>query len=223
MKANLSILPEPQKELLFELKDTPSHFVLYGGTAIALRLGHRVSVDFDFFSCVPFDPSILYQEVLYLKNSEIVQIEKNTLTCLVNRNGPIRVSFFGDISLKTVLDPDILEEGKIKIASLIDLSGMKMAVIQKGAAARDYIDIEALLTKGNIDLITALAAASIIYGSQFNPNISLKALVYFKGGDLSSVPETVMKTLLKTAKNIDLNKIPERIAELKNIQRKIQC
>ena len=44
------ILPSAQKNLWPELAGVPPHFVLYGGTALALRLGHRVSVDFDFFS-----------------------------------------------------------------------------------------------------------------------------------------------------------------------------
>src|SRR5205085_7929658 len=49
--ARLDILPAPQRTLWSELVALPRHFVLYGGTALALRLGLRVSVDFDFFSC----------------------------------------------------------------------------------------------------------------------------------------------------------------------------
>jgi hypothetical protein len=56
---NLSILPEPQRRLWAELRDTPKTFVLYGGTALALRLGHRQSEDFDFFSNKPFRSAAL--------------------------------------------------------------------------------------------------------------------------------------------------------------------
>lgn len=45
-----NILPASHRTLWNELKSTPKHFVLYGGTALALRLGHRISEDFDFFS-----------------------------------------------------------------------------------------------------------------------------------------------------------------------------
>lgn len=55
---NLSILPPPQLQLWPELDATPEAFTLYGGTALALRLGHRASVDFDFFSNQPFDPDV---------------------------------------------------------------------------------------------------------------------------------------------------------------------
>ena len=51
---DLSILPPPQLRLWPELDTTPATFTLYGGTALALRLGHRTSVDFDFFSNQPF-------------------------------------------------------------------------------------------------------------------------------------------------------------------------
>ena len=44
----LDILPASQRTLWPELDATPDHFTLYGGTALALRLGHRQSVDFDF-------------------------------------------------------------------------------------------------------------------------------------------------------------------------------
>jgi hypothetical protein len=54
MNLYLSILPESQRKLWTELNQVPSEFVLYGGTALALRLGHRISVDFDFFTSLPF-------------------------------------------------------------------------------------------------------------------------------------------------------------------------
>ena len=52
----LDILPNPQRRLWDELAAVPVEFALYGGTAIALHLGHRHSVDFDFFGNRPFDP-----------------------------------------------------------------------------------------------------------------------------------------------------------------------
>ena len=46
---HLEILPATQKRLWEELTDVPKQFILFGGTAIALYLGHRDSIDFDFF------------------------------------------------------------------------------------------------------------------------------------------------------------------------------
>lgn len=55
----LDILPKSQRSLWPELDAVPSDFVLYGGTGLALQLGHRVSEDFDFFSSYGFNPDQL--------------------------------------------------------------------------------------------------------------------------------------------------------------------
>ncbi len=88
----LDILPRPQRTLWRELDATPDHFTLYGGTALALRLGHRQSVDFAFFSHTPFDPATLAREIPYLAEAEQVQVVSHTLTCRVERCGPVLTS-----------------------------------------------------------------------------------------------------------------------------------
>ena len=55
----LDILPESQLRLWPELDAVPSDFMLYGGTGLALHLGHRASEDFDFFSSSGFEPDVL--------------------------------------------------------------------------------------------------------------------------------------------------------------------
>jgi hypothetical protein len=62
---NLSTLPIAPRALWPELATTPEAFTLYGGTALALRLGHRASVDFDFFSNGAFDPERLAESIPY--------------------------------------------------------------------------------------------------------------------------------------------------------------
>jgi hypothetical protein len=96
-KPRLDILPPAQRALWAELDATPDHFTLYGGTAVALRLGHRQSIDFDFFSRTPFDPAALAHEIPYLAGAEPVQIVSHALTCRVERGGPVLVSFFGNL------------------------------------------------------------------------------------------------------------------------------
>jgi hypothetical protein len=54
----LDILPPPQRRLWHELAALPAEFVLYGGTALALHLGHRQSVDFGFFGNRPLDEAL---------------------------------------------------------------------------------------------------------------------------------------------------------------------
>ncbi|MGI8967377.1 MAG: nucleotidyl transferase AbiEii/AbiGii toxin family protein [Limisphaerales bacterium] len=68
----------------------PRHFVLYGGTSLALRLGHRTSFDFDFFSTVSFRPLELINSLPFVKTGELLQNETNTLTVLLERGGQVK-------------------------------------------------------------------------------------------------------------------------------------
>lgn len=67
----LDILPESQRRLWPELDAVPSEFVLYGGTALALQLGHRISEDFDFFSSSGFDPDRLCSMLPFFRELEL--------------------------------------------------------------------------------------------------------------------------------------------------------
>src|SRR5437868_11234831 len=98
----LDILQPPQQRLWPELSETPAEFTLYGGTAIALRLGHRPSVDFDFFSMATFEPHTLLGQIAYLKGAVVRQSAANTLTATVDRGGPVQLSFFGALGLGQV-------------------------------------------------------------------------------------------------------------------------
>ena len=71
----LSILAPPQRRLWDELEAVPGEFVLYGGTALALHLGHRQSVDYAFFGNRPFDPARLAAKISFLAGATITQQE----------------------------------------------------------------------------------------------------------------------------------------------------
>jgi len=208
---NLSILPEPQRQLWVELKDTPKAFVLYGGTALALRLGHRQSHDFDFFSNVPFHPNSLRDSVPYLKNAEMTQFQDNTLTAIVDRNGPVKLSFFGSLGIKRVHDPDIVQENGIQVASMLDLLASKLKTVQLRAQAKDYRDVLSTLDAG-LSLAEGLAAAAAIYGKEFNGALSLKALTFFEDGDLPGLTAAVQKRLREAATSVNLKGLPSVVA-----------
>jgi hypothetical protein len=206
-KPNLSILPEPQKQLWVELRDTPKTFVLYGGTALALRLGHRQSEDFDFFSNKSFQPTSLRSSIPYLKHAEMTQFQENTLTAIVDRNGPVKLSFFGSLGIKRVQDPDIVEENGVQIASILDLFASKLKTIQVRAEAKDYRDIVGALNAG-LTLAEGLSAAVAIYGREFNGALSLKALTFFEDGDLPRLTPETRKKLLGAATSVNLKRLP---------------
>lgn len=203
----LDILPPPQKCLWPELAGIPEHFVLYGGTALALRLGHRDSVDFDFFSDREFQPMALYGALPLLKGATIVQSEANTLTCLADRGGDVKLSFFGLPHIARINPPDICADNGLRIASLLDLAATKAAVVQQRAQAKDYLDIDALISAG-VSLGEALAAAKLVYGDAFAPTPTIKALAYFGDGDLPTLPDDVKQRLVAASTAVDPTRLP---------------
>ena len=90
------ILPRAQQEIWPLLAPAPGlSFVLYGGTAVALHLGHRISVDFDFFSSRPLDKKAIKTSFAFMANAQTIQEDENTLVVVVSMPaGPVRVSFF---------------------------------------------------------------------------------------------------------------------------------
>jgi Nucleotidyl transferase AbiEii toxin, Type IV TA system len=218
-RPRLDTLPRAQQRLWPELAETPDEFTLYGGTAIALRLGHRQSVDFDWFASVPFVPDALMQRVPYLRGATVRQSAPNTLSVTVERDGQVQVSFFGGLDLGQVAPADIAIGPGIKVGSLIDLAGLKVAVVTQRAELRDYIDVHTLLTRANISLADMLASAAIIYGTQFSPLLSLKALAYFDDPALAELPTDVRQDILTAVGATDPSRLPVLTAVKKRAER----
>lgn len=140
----LDILPESQRRLWRELDATPSDFVLYGGTGLALQLGHRVSEDFDFFSSSSFDPDRLQSRPPFFRDLDPrdadtwVHRKRDSLEAFVNRGDAVKIAFFGGLdTLQRVEDPRRAIGSRVLVASLVDLAGMKMRVIQVRASWKD--------------------------------------------------------------------------------------
>lgn len=159
-------------------------FVLYDGTALALHLGHGQSVDFDFFGDRVLDAALLVSAVPFLAGAIVTQGVPNTFGCTIDRGGVIQMPFFGLPGFPRLSPPLIVPDNGLRVASLLDLAGTKASVMQVRAEAKDYIDIDALLSDGRIDLPTALSAGRAIHGTPFNPQNTLKALSYFEDGNL---------------------------------------
>lgn len=208
LKPNLDTLPSRQRLLWRALGPTPRHFVLYGGTALALRLGHRESVDFDFFSNRPFQPLELLRSIPYLANQRATQQAESTLSCSVETaEGEVTISFFGGLPLRQIAAPDVAEDNGVSVASALDLFGTKCVTIAQRSERKDYLDIHALLTRTSLTLPEGIAAARAIYGRQYDPLMTLQALSYF--ADLPEPLDDMTKTdLLAAVGAVALQNLP---------------
>lgn len=211
------VLPPPQLDLWPRLAPlTELGFVLYGGTAIALRLGHRTSIDFDFFATRALERDRIRDALPFAAMATVLQDERNAWTLLIPHatmdEGAIKVSFFGLPGFGRVEPPDSTDDGILCVASIVDLMATKLKVILQRAEAKDYRDIAALLNAG-AELSRGLAAARAIYGPNFQPSESLKALTYFEDGDLRSLEPAEKRVLVDAARAVrklpDVGLLPE--------------
>jgi hypothetical protein len=169
---HLNILPADQRALWeHKLQAGFPGWVLYGDTALALRLGHRTSVDFDFFSARPLVPLDFREE--HALDGDILQAEANTLSVL---HRGVKLSFFGGLSLGVLNPPDFL--GECPVASLEDLAAGKLAALVNLVELKDYLDVVALLRHG-CELSHLLACANAVYRGEFPIAACLKSLTWF--------------------------------------------
>ena len=201
-KARMEILPLAQRLLWPSLMPARQlGLVLYGGTAIALRLGHRPSIDFDFFSAEPLDRNKIHAIFPFMAEAVVLQDEATALTVITTApqgetaHSHVKVSFFGDIGFGRVGEPQLTDDGVLEVASLEDLMATKVKAVLQRVEAKDYRDVAVLVNAG-VSLPHGLAAARVLFGASFQPSESLKALVYFKGGDLQTLTESEKTTLV---------------------------
>ena len=202
----IDILPPAQKEIWPQLASAPAlSFVLYGGTAVALQLGHRVSIDFDFFSAEPLDKARIETSFQFVRNARTIQEDENTLVVAVPMlSGPVKVSFFGGLGLGRINDPLRTRDRVLLVASLEDLLATKLKAILDRAEAKDYRDISAILSAG-VSLEKALGAFASNY--RRDPALPLKALGFFKDGDLPTLSKAD-QDLLRAARD-RISDVPE--------------
>jgi Nucleotidyl transferase AbiEii toxin, Type IV TA system len=190
----IGVLPAAQREIWPSLASAPDEsFVLYRGTAVALHLGHRVSIDFDFFRSAPLDKEAIEGAFPFMRNTQTIQEGENTLVVsAMMPSGSVKVSFFGGLSIGRINDPLRTADAILLVASMEDLLATKLKAILDRAESKDYRDISAMLS-ADVSLEKALGAFAKMY--RRDPGLPLKAMGFFKDGDLPSLPESDRKIL----------------------------
>jgi len=165
-----------------------SNFVLVGGTALALQIGHRDSIDLDLFSKDPFDENKLYIHLEKLYGFKQDFLDRNTLKGEING---VKVDFMTH-AYPNVQDDLVLQN--IRMASLPDIAAMKLnAIIGNGTRIKDFIDVAYLSS------ILSLSDMQKAYSHKYpasNPVMVPKALIFH--GDINfKEPIKMIKGSLK--------------------------
>lgn len=187
MPVKTKILPEAQQELWPLLKEVPDHFVLYGGTAVALRYGHRESVDFDFFSTkrTPFMSNAIsaLENLSFVKKFNQGAPRKSgdprlglfvEFALTMSNKEKVNVSFVeSETSIPGALKaPDVTIGNKIYIASSDDLMATKIHTLGKRAALKDYIDVKEMIKRG-VSISKGFAGAMCFRGKNLERDFSV--------------------------------------------------
>lgn len=179
MKIFYEVLSKRQVEILPHLRFLKEEgFYLAGGTALALQIKHRTSLDFDFYTKKEFDSDKIYRQFQKQKPEKILldSMAKGTLLLELNDIG---VSLF---TYPYPLLKPFIESDYFSLASPEDIAAMKLiAIIQRGKR-RDFVDLYFLIKKIGLERILKFGKKKY---PGFNEYLALQALVYFGDAEAS--------------------------------------
>ena len=161
---------------------------LAGGSALALQLGHRRSVDLDWFTKQTVHPEELAADVRSL--GQPVEVNQNAEGTFLGKVGSVQYSVF---RYRYDLVDGPVEFGGCALASLRDIGAMKMTAIVQRSTKRDYVDLHAILVGAQVPLRDVVATMERKYPG-LAPATALRALTYFKDVERQAMPDMIAKT-----------------------------
>jgi hypothetical protein len=180
------------------------NFYLAGGTALALQLGHRKSIDLDWFSQKEFDVDILKKDLSSFGSLKIDSEDKQTLNCRLDN---VKISFF--VYSYKILFP-LIDFNKIKLADKRDIACMKIDTISSRGAKKDFIDLHFLLEKYCLEELLNLFDKKYA-GIEYNRFHLLKSLTYFDDAESEPMPEMLKDISWKEIKSEIKKKVKNEI------------
>lgn len=156
-------------------------FYLAGETALALRFGHRISVDLDFFNSSQFDPPQLVDELKALsgKSSNITQQSKGSIA-LSHQDTKLEFLQYDAPFLEPIEEID-----EIPFASLSDNIAMKLSALVGRGSKKDFIDIATLLETIDLNKMLEWYSTKFPNSDQF---LVLKSLTWFDDAEQEPDP-----------------------------------
>src|SRR3989344_3450437 len=182
----LKALKSEQQKIFERLKHFPE-FYLAGGTALALQIGHRISVDFDFFSEKEISPGLLDKLIKIFKDFKVEAVINHSEQLSVNVN-KIKIDF-----VKYNFPPlmDLSEFWGIKFLSIPEIAAAKAYTIGRRITFKDYIDLYFILKEKFVSLQKIITICKKKYKDEFNERLFLEQLVSL--GEVEEAPVDFIK------------------------------
>ena len=188
-------------ELLIDLQKEPllSTFNLVGGTALALHLGHRKSIDLDFFTSESFDLEEVKMMLIKKYDFKVSYSRSQTLKGFING---VKVDFI-KFDYPHLHNCDIIEE--VRIESIPDIIAMKLlSITDNGSRIKDFIDIAYLSSWFSLEEMLQFFIRKITNSNIIMP---IKALTYFDDIDFN-------ESIVMLYNDFDWDKISNRLIDM---------
>jgi hypothetical protein len=183
-------------------------FILVGGTGLSLQIGHRMSVDIDFFTRNEFNSQELHDHLEHKYGFKEQYRHRNTLKGIIDG---VFVDFIRHDYI--LLENPVIEEG-IKISSKADIAAMKVnAIAGNGTRVKDFIDIYFLLKEYSLLEIIGFYKRKYQSNNDFH---AMKSLVFFDDIVVEEWPKMILE------KELTLKKLKKSILEKKALYLKNQ-
>ena len=175
-------------------------FYLVGGTALALQIGHRRSVDFDLFSEKPLPAGLLAQvkRICAPRSVVVTYRSPEQLNVLID-NVKTTFMFFP----YPVVDSFVAYRG-LRLASISEIAAMKAFAIGKRLSFKDYVDWYFMLKEKRVMFQEVIALAQKKFGGDFNDRLFLGQLV-----SLADVPEQTIDFLRGSVDKAEIGRFLE--------------
>ena len=148
-------------------------FYLAGGTALALQIGHRRSVDLDFFCNEPIKKTLLPKLEEHWK-VDLAPTVRSVSELTVFIEG-VKTTF---LHYPFQLLREVVKGGIVPLASVRDIASMKAYTLGRRGTLKDYVDLYVIFSKNLVDLPTVIADANQKYGDAFNDRLFCEQLLY---------------------------------------------
>ncbi len=204
-------LPTSAQRIFARLGREPSvrPFYLAGGSACALQLGHRISVDLDFFAPEMYEPARLVSRLEKIGKVTIQQQSRGTFVGLLAET---QISFFyyGYPLLQSPTD-----FRGVRIASLLDIALMKITAISQRGRKRDFVDLFFICKEERVALNDLLRRIPEKYPSLSYPSYHLlRALTYFDDAEKDPAPKMLARLNWRQVKNFFEKQVRELMQEI---------
>ncbi|MBE0653018.1 MAG: nucleotidyl transferase AbiEii/AbiGii toxin family protein, partial [Bacteroidales bacterium] len=197
-----------QVQVLPLVKQFKKEFYLVGGTAVALHINHRRSIDFDLFKFSPIKPKSILQTISGF-NYHYVVTRRVTEQLNVTINN-VKFTFY-QYPFKITATEKL--EDILRLPSLLDLAAMKAYALGRRSKWKDYIDIYFIL-RGYFSIKQISERATVLFGQLFSEKLFRAQLCYFDDIDYSEPVEFLVQPLpTEEIKNYLIDKATDLFGE----------